>query len=116
MTGFVPVASLDDVAENSNRAFDVGGQSILLCRSRTGVYAVANRCSHAEAALEGGIVKGVHLFCPLHAARFDMRDGSTSGALTHQPRRKFPARADEGMIYIELEDERGKRDGEGKGV
>src|SRR3546814_3536015 len=49
-------------------------------------------CSSDLAALEGGIVKDVHLFCPLHAARFDMRDGSTSGALTKQPIRTFPVR------------------------
>lgn len=71
----VAVCALAELAEDSNRAFTVNGQSVLVCRSSAGVFAVENRCSHQLAPLEGGKVKGFHLFCPKHGARFDLRTG-----------------------------------------
>lgn len=74
MTG-TRVCALEDLAVDSNRAFAVDGQSVLVCRTAAGVFAVENRCSHQLAPLEGGKLKGFHLFCPKHGARFDLRTG-----------------------------------------
>ena len=96
------VAALDDVPEGDNRAFDVNGVSILLCRTRNGLYAVANRCSHAGSELVSGIMKGSYLFCPSHGARFDLRDGSTKGQLTKEPIRTYPVHLDGERILVDL--------------
>ena len=96
------VAALSDVPDGGNRAFDVDGESILICRTKSGIFAAANKCSHAESALEGGIMKGSFLFCPLHGARFDLRDGSTKGQLTKTPIRTYPVRLDGERILVDL--------------
>lgn len=56
------------------------------------VFAVENRCSHATARLDGGEIDGCHIVCPLHGARFDIRDGTCAGPPASQPIRSFPAR------------------------
>lgn len=56
------------------------------------VHAVENRCSHATARLDGGELDGCHIICPLHGARFDVRDGACAGPPATQPIRSFPAR------------------------
>jgi nitrite reductase/ring-hydroxylating ferredoxin subunit len=89
----VTVCRLDDVPEQGNKAFDVDGVSVLICRSAGQLYAVENRCSHNQSALEGGKVRGHALFCPVHGARFDLRDGSTAGALTKTSIRTFAIEA-----------------------
>lgn len=102
MTDFTIVAPLSDVEMNSNKAYDIDGRSILICRTKTGLYAVDNLCSHQSSELEGGKVKAHFLFCPLHGVRFDMRDGSTKGKLTKDPIATFEARVVDDMIEVKI--------------
>jgi ketosteroid isomerase-like protein/nitrite reductase/ring-hydroxylating ferredoxin subunit len=90
----IAVAKLADLPPESNRAIKIDGRSVLLCRTSAGVFAVENRCTHQLAALEGGRMRGVHLFCPKHGARFDMRTGATVGTLAKAPIQTFAAEVD----------------------
>ena len=98
----IRVATLDEVPENGSKAFDVAGRSVLLCRSTAGVFAVENMCSHAFAYLEGGKVRGPHIFCPLHGMRFDLRTGAPSGQLTKKPIVVFPLDVREDAVFVEV--------------
>lgn len=98
------VAALDDVPEGGNKAFDVLGKSVLLCRASTGVFAAENMCSHAYALLEGGKVKGAYLFCPLHGVRFDLRSGAPSGTLTKKSIAVYPVSVEGGEVFVEMPD------------
>jgi 3-phenylpropionate/trans-cinnamate dioxygenase ferredoxin subunit len=98
------VASLDEVSEGGNKAFDVAGRSVLVCRSSAGLFAVENMCSHAFAHLEGGKVKGPHIFCPLHGVRFDMRTGAPNGNLTKKPIPVYRAEIEDGAVFVDLPD------------
>lgn len=98
----VRVAALAAVPENGSLAVAAEGRDILLCRSSAGVFAVENRCSHALSPLAGGKVRGPYIFCPLHGLRFDLRDGTPSGALTKQPVPVFPVTVDGDNVLVEL--------------
>lgn len=96
------VCQLSDLAEESNKAFAVEGRSVLLCRTSAGVFAIENKCTHQLATLEGGKMRGVHLFCPKHGARFDLRTGVPNG-MTKIPVSTYPVRlTEENGIEIEL--------------
>lgn len=98
------IAALDDVPEGGNKAFDACGKSVLLCRTGAGVFAIENMCSHAFAHLEGGKVRGPHIFCPLHGVRFDMRTGAPNGTLTKKPIAIYPVSVEDGEIVVDLPD------------
>ena len=98
------IAALDDVPEGGNKAFDACGQSVLLCRTAAGLFAIENMCSHAFAHLEGGKVRGPHIFCPLHGVRFDMRTGAPNGTLTKKPIAVYPVSVEDGEIVVDLPD------------
>ena len=55
--------------------FQCGEFQVLLCRVRGRLYAVENVCSHANTPLSGGKLKEFCVTCPLHGAKFDVRDG-----------------------------------------
>lgn len=103
MPDLVRVAALAEIPENSNRAFDVRGVSVLIARTAAGVFAIENMCSHAYQALEGGRMKAVHITCPLHGVRFDMRNGCPAGNLTDKPIRTWPASVVDGEVMIQME-------------
>jgi len=95
------LCSLADLAEDSSRAYPVAGRSVLVCRTSAGVFAVENRCTHMLAPLEGGRLRGFHLFCPRHGARFDLRTG-VANALAKLPLQVFPVQLMDGQVFVEL--------------
>ena len=96
----IAVANEDDVPVGTNRAFEINGVAVLIARTSHGIFAIENRCSHALQALEGGKMKAVHIFCPLHGVRFDMRDGCPSGSLTDKAIRTWPVSVVDGVIML----------------
>ena len=95
-------ASQDYPARTSKVVRTPSGLSILVCRTNEQFYAVENRCSHLDQELAGGAIKKCFLFCPVHGARFDLRDGSPSGTLTTKPLRIFPVREENGRVLVSV--------------
>jgi len=69
--------------QTENCEFD--GVDVLLCRVAGRYYAVSNLCSHAGQALSEGKLRGFEISCPLHGARFDIRDGRCLAAPAWKP-------------------------------
>jgi ketosteroid isomerase-like protein/nitrite reductase/ring-hydroxylating ferredoxin subunit len=93
---------LAEIPCGANRAFKTAGGSVLVCHTEAGLFAVANRCTHQLAALEGGKMRGPHLFCPKHGARFDLRTGAPVGPLAKSAIQTFSVRVDP-RGYIEMQ-------------
>ena len=75
MTDYHPALADAELANNDSRAVTINGSKVLICRAAGELYAVENRCTHQEAELEGGRIRGCFISCPLHGVRFDLRDG-----------------------------------------
>ncbi|WP_037500290.1 Rieske (2Fe-2S) protein [Sphingomonas jaspsi] len=95
------VCALDDIPDNGNRAFDVGGTKVLLARTSMGLFAVGAICSHQYSELEGAKQKACFLFCPLHGLRFDLRSGKPAGTLTDQPLPTYAVGIEDGMVWVD---------------
>jgi 3-phenylpropionate/trans-cinnamate dioxygenase ferredoxin subunit len=78
----IPLAEL---AEGSMLVRSIGGREIVICRTKTGLHALDNICTHAYARLNEGRLRGTRLICPLHGASFDVRDGRALGAPATRP-------------------------------
>jgi 3-phenylpropionate/trans-cinnamate dioxygenase ferredoxin subunit len=99
----IAVAPITDIPENGMRTFALNGKPVLAARTPDGVFAIENRCSHALQALEGGQLRGFHIFCPAHGVRFEMRDGSAMGTLTKSPIAVWETEIINGVEYIGME-------------
>lgn len=99
---FVAAAKLVEVAPGSTKAVELDNEPILLCNSNGRIFAVANRCSHADAKLEGGMMKAGWIACPLHGARFDLATGKAKNPPAKQPIRVFAVRIHEDMIEVAI--------------
>ncbi|WP_448502696.1 Rieske (2Fe-2S) protein [Sphingomonas sp.] len=97
----VPILNLADLPENGCKAAPLMGIDILVVRTPAGLFAVENMCSHAYSTLAEGRVRGVHIFCPLHGLRFDLRDGKPSGKLTDKPIKAFHVETDGERVLVD---------------
>ncbi len=71
------VCKTSDIEPGKCRNFEVEEHDVLIAHTKSGeFYAVENMCSHADATLDTGRVRGTHIMCPLHGARFSLLDGS----------------------------------------
>jgi 3-phenylpropionate/trans-cinnamate dioxygenase ferredoxin subunit len=100
MASFVSAFPDSELANNKSRAVELEGRSVLICRAGGELYAVENRCSHQAAELEGGRIRGCYLSCPLHGARFNLKDGEPLGQLTRVAIQTYPVRLADGMIQV----------------
>lgn len=71
----VDVCALGDLGMGAVRKVEADGQDIALVRCDEGVFAIGNRCSHADVDLSEGEVEGCALECWLHGSQFDLRTG-----------------------------------------
>src|ERR1700733_596300 len=82
--------ALADVAEGKPHVCMAGEREIVICRTKDGLYALDNICTHAYARLNEGRLRGTRLICPLHGASFDVRDGRVLGAPATRPLATHP--------------------------
>lgn len=97
---FCAVLPFDELREGAMRTCEIGGREIVLCKTADGVFALDNICTHAEARMSEGRLRGIRIVCPLHGAAFDVRDGKVlSGpAVISLPR--YAVRVRNGIIEV----------------
>ena len=71
----IDVCALGELGMDSVRKVEAEGQDIALVRCEEGIFAIGNRCSHADVELSEGEVEGCSLECWLHGSQFDLRTG-----------------------------------------
>ena len=99
---FQPVLPIDALPENSSTAVTLSGMSIALCHSQGEIFAIENRCSHADEPLACGRMRLGWIACPAHGARFDLAPGEALGPPANAPIRTFAVRVSDGMIEVEV--------------
>lgn len=93
---WVRVASLDDVPEGEMLGVTANGVKIAIYHLETGeIHATDNVCTHEFALLSDGWLEGCEVECPLHAGRYDVRNGK---ALCR------PVERDVGVHEVEVRD------------
>ncbi len=100
---FVRILSLAALEEGRMHRCEIGGREIVICRSRAGVHALDNICTHAYARMHEGRLRGTRLICPLHGAAFDVRDGRVLGAPAMVPLTCHEVRVVDGEIEVAVD-------------
>ncbi|WP_082078546.1 Rieske (2Fe-2S) protein [Bradyrhizobium sp. LTSP849] len=97
--GWIPVCDLSRLkAETIVR---VAGLDMLLIWNEGDVVACERACPHEQADLGLGHVAAGRLFCPRHAASFDLRDGAITAGWPSPPLRLYPVRVTGEQVLID---------------
>ena len=96
------VASLGSLVDGAGTRVVAGGRRLALFRLGDEVFALGDRCSHAEASLAEGEVFGGTVECPLHGAVFDLRTGAALTLPATCPVAAYPAEVVGGEVFVDI--------------
>ncbi len=72
---FVDLLASSELGEGDRVVVRAEGRDLAVVRVNGIAYAIDNVCPHHQGELGRGDLQGHHLYCPLHAWCFDVRDG-----------------------------------------
>jgi len=98
------VAETSEIGLGEMRCVEVQGIRVLLCHLEEGFFAIDNTCSHADANLSEGRLRGHRIMCPLHGAAFDVRDGTVLRPPAARPIRSHSVRISGEDVLVALND------------
>ncbi len=76
MSEFQKVAHTSEIPNGEGRSYEVGDRIVAIFNVDDHFYAIDDMCPHMGASLSAGELKDCVVTCPLHAWRFDVRDGT----------------------------------------
>ena len=105
------ICALADLADGGAAKFEVGKHVVAVVRIADRVYAIGNRCSHAEVSLADGEVDcdAKELECVRHGSSFSLETGEPSTLPATQPVPVFVAEVRDGDVFVSREPEAKKR-------
>jgi nitrite reductase/ring-hydroxylating ferredoxin subunit len=103
-TSWCRVAAVTALEAGTVTPLQAAGLELAVACTRDGVFAFADRCTHAETRMSEGRLRGCRLTCPLHGASFDVRDGRVLGGPASRPLTTYPVRIADGYVQVLLPD------------
>ena len=98
----IRVARIAELPPGKMRRVDVGKLRILLANVDGQFYATDDTCSHEDASLSTGFLKGEWVKCPLHGSRFNVRTGEVADEPAEVNLRTYDVRIDGNDICLNL--------------
>lgn len=106
MAGWVKVAGRAEIPVRGLVAVQVEGEKICLVSTGDGaLYALKDRCSHADFPLSDGELMSddKRLECKYHGAKFDVASGRAVALPAIRPVQTYPVKIDGDDVLVELE-------------
>jgi len=103
MRKWVEAAKVSDFAESDRTMVDLGGSlQIGVFRIDDTYYAISAWCSHQKATMMHGDLDGYELMCPLHGARFDIRNGAALSLPAVRGVDSYKVKVDGDTIFLKV--------------
>src|SRR5829696_2987986 len=96
------LAAVGDIPDDAPLETGVGTLPLALYKVGDEIYCTANLCTHAEAFLSDGYLDGYEIECPLHGARFDIRDGRVLCQPGDRDVATYPVKVDGGDVFVDI--------------
>ena len=99
---FAEAGKAGELAPGAMKRIDVRGRRILLANVDGRLCAVDDTCTHEEASLSTGVLRGELVKCPLHGSRFNVCTGKALEEPAEEDLRTYPVRLEDERILIGL--------------
>lgn len=99
----VAVGKLTDLPHGHGIRVEAGGHRVAVFRIGDEVFAIGDRCSHAEASLAEGEVFDHDVECPRHGSEFDLRTGKPESLPATKPVPTYEVCVEDGEVFLDLD-------------
>jgi 3-phenylpropionate/trans-cinnamate dioxygenase ferredoxin component len=99
---FIKLATVRDVPPGKMKCVTAAGRRILLANIDGRFYATDDRCTHEDASLSAGFLKGEWVKCPLHGSRFNVCTGEVLDEPAEENLKTYVLRIDGDTISIHI--------------
>jgi 3-phenylpropionate/trans-cinnamate dioxygenase ferredoxin component len=99
---FVKAGRVGDLAPGKMMRVEIAGRRILLANVDGRFYATADTCTHEDASLSSGSLRGELVRCPLHGSRFNVCTGRVMEEPAEQDLQTYPVRVEGDHILVGL--------------
>ena len=99
----VRACSLADLPEEGALRVELDGKAVCIARSGGEVFAIGDRCSHADVSLSEGDVEDGKIECWLHGSLFDLATGEPSGLPATKPVPTYAVTVEGDDVLVEME-------------
>ena len=98
--GWAPVAQLADIPSGGAKVVYYRSDQVALFNIDGKVYAIANRCSHANGPLAEGRLEGCVVTCPWHDSQFDVTTGQQQHLPAQAPVTTYQTKVEDGAVLL----------------
>lgn len=99
---FIEIGKAGELRPGTMKRVDIEGRRILLANVDGRFYAADDTCTHEDASLSSGFLKGAWVQCPLHGSRFNVCTGEVLDEPAEENLRTYPVRMEGDSILIAL--------------
>ncbi len=103
--GRVQIAPLAEFPATNGLRIEVGEHRIAMFRVGGELYAIGDRCSHAEASLAEGEVFDHEVECPRHGAAFQLATGEALTLPATKPVPTYKVDVEDDVVYLTIDEE-----------
>lgn len=100
---WIKIVEVDRVPQGAGLRVDIADDRVALFRIGSDVYAIGDRCSHAEASLSEGELFGTEVECPRHGSAFDITTGAVLSLPATKPVPVYDVKVEDGFVFLRLE-------------
>ena len=99
----VEITEFDKLPADRGVKVTVGEERIALFKIDGSVYAIGDRCSHAEASLAEGELWELSVECPRHGSEFDLETGVPASLPATAPVPVYDVVIEDGKVFLDME-------------
>ena len=102
-TDMINAGSINEIKPGKMKRIDApGGKRILVCNVDGEFYAVDDMCTHEDASLYLGCLKGEEVQCSLHGGMFNVKTGAATVEPAELPLKTHVVTLRDDHIYIDI--------------
>jgi 3-phenylpropionate/trans-cinnamate dioxygenase ferredoxin component len=104
---FERLCALSEVPEDGSLRIELADIDVAVVQFEGELFALEDRCSHAEIPLTDGEVEEVDgvptIECALHGSCFDLRTGEPTNLPATEPVPVYPVRVEDDDVYVDVD-------------
>ena len=102
MTDWVHACACEDIDDEDLIRWDHAGRTYAIYRAVDGFYCTDGMCTHEAEHLEGGLLTGHTIECPLHQGQFDIRSGTVISPPPRTGLNTYAVKTENGQVFVKI--------------